>query len=176
MSKVLSAVLTAESRLYNGLLPVSSRAAGHLRPTDYTSICTWTDHNLPFQDLKDMVRCEGLGWNFPFGRILQQRQNTFPRSEEKSFRHLASPNCVPNSRSTTMNCTSPPSSSEALSSSLHPLNLPMTVTIVSYLCHLQRANSKRRVRWAANRARWKARCRKMASGRKRQFTVHWKRN
>lgn len=47
---------------------------------------------------------------------------------------------------------------------------------LSHLCHLQRTKSKSRVRWVANSARWKARCRKRVSGRKRQFTVQRKRN
>lgn len=33
-------------------------------------ICTWRGQDLPSHDLKDMVGCEGLGWNLPFGGIL----------------------------------------------------------------------------------------------------------
>lgn len=56
-------------------LPRSPAIQGHLTRDP---VCTWRGQDLPSRDLKDMIGCEGLGWNLPFGGILQQRQDTFP--------------------------------------------------------------------------------------------------
>lgn len=58
---------------------------------DQDPVCTWRGQDLPSHDLKDMVGCEGLGWNLPFGGILQQRQDTFPCPGEKPLRQLIKP-------------------------------------------------------------------------------------
>lgn len=50
-------------------LPRSLAIQGYLTRD---SIYTWRGQDLPSHDLKDMIGCEGLRRNLPFGRILQQ--------------------------------------------------------------------------------------------------------
>lgn len=138
-------------------------------------ICTWRWQDLPSHDLKDMVGCEGLGWNLPFGGFLQQRQDTFSRPGEKPFRHSSSPHHGTSSKFTSMSSTTSPSSPKAQAHHSSP-NCACGTAPLSHLCHLRRTKSKSKVRWVANSARWKARCRNRVSGRKRQFTVQRKRN
>lgn len=121
-------------------LPRSPGIQGHLTRDP---VCTWRGQDLPSHDSKDMIGCEGLGWNLPFGGILQQRQNTFPCPGEKPFRHLSSSHHGPSSKIHFHELNISPEQPLRPRPSLLPLHLPLALLpfLTCATCREQRAGA-----------------------------------